>query len=214
MQFQKLIIPIVFLSLGFLTACGGEAPTASDSETTTATSSEDIPVDDPGAAVEKAMSDAMKQLNGNGETKEVVDFRKLKALMPKKIAGMERVAHTGEKVGAMGFKMSTAQAEYEGEDKSLDISVVDFAGVAMVLSGAAAWASVEIDKETDTGYERTTQIDGYKAFESYDSERMEGQVSVIAEDRFIVTIEGRNIKEKDLKAALKAVDVKSLKKLQ
>lgn len=215
MQTQKLIFPLIFLAAGLLTSCGGSENTSATTESTeTSSSSEGTSSDDPAATMEKAMSDAMKQLGGDGETKEVVDFRELKALLPERIAGMDRTSHTGEKVGAMGFKMSTAQAEYENGDQSLDVSVVDFAGVSMILASTAAWASVEIDKETESGYERTTTIDGYKAFEEYDSKRKAGQISIIAEDRYIITIEGRNIEEGALREALDAVSSDKLKGLE
>lgn len=198
-----------------MTSCGSGGSSSADanSETTDA-SSEGTSADNPAAAMEKAMSDAMKQLGGDGESREVIDFRKLKALLPERISDMERTSHTGEKVGAMGFKMSTAQAEYKEGDQFLEVSVIDFAGVSVVLASAAAWSSVEIDKETDTGYERTTMIDGYKAFEEYDSQRKKGQVSVIAEDRFIITVEGRNIEEGALREALDAVSINKLKGLE
>jgi hypothetical protein len=215
MQTRKLIFPLLFLAAGLLTSCGGGEDASAATETAEASSSsEGTASDDPAATMEKAMSDAMKQLGGDGETKEVVDFRELKALLPERIAGMDRTSHTGEKVGAMGFKMSTAQAEYGDGDQSLEVSVVDFAGVSMILASAAAWSSVEIDKETESGYERTTMIDGYKAFEEYDGKRKEGQVSIIAEDRYIITVEGRNIEEGALREALDAVSISKLKGLE
>lgn len=215
MQTRKLIFPLLFLAAGLLASCGGGEDVSSATDATeTSSASEGASADDPAASMEKAMSDAMKQMGGDGETKEVVDFRELKALLPESIAGMDRTSHTGEKVGAMGFKMSTAEAEYEEGDQLLEVSVVDFAGVSMILASAAAWSSVEIDKESDTGYERTTMIDGYKAFEEYDNQRKEGQVSIIAEDRYIITVEGRNIEEGALREALDAVSIDQLKSLE
>ncbi len=210
MQTRKLITLLLLLTAGLLVSCGSDDPPASGSETANSESPEDL-----NATMEEAMSDAMKQMGGDGEAREVVDFRKLKELLPESVAGIARTSHNGEKVGAMGFKMSTAEAKYEGEEgQALEVSIIDFAGVAMVLSSAAAWSSVEIDKETDTGYERTTMIDGYKAFEEYDGKRKEGQVSIIVGDRYIVTIEGRNIEESTLKAALGQVDVDALAGLE
>lgn len=116
MQIRKLIFPILVLAIGTLSSCGGNDTSSAEAERSESSStSESTSSDDPAATLEEAMSDAMKQLGGDGETKEVVDFRKLKALLPESIAGIDRTSHTGEKVGAMGFKMSTAQAEYVPE---------------------------------------------------------------------------------------------------
>jgi hypothetical protein len=159
---------------------------------------------------QEAMKEVQKQMNGDGEAKEVIDFRKLKELLPASVAGMERTSHTGEKVGAMGFKMSTAEAKYESGDSRLEVNIIDFAGVGMAMMSLASWSSMEVDRETDTGYERTTVIDGYKAFEEYDRERKDGQISIITGERFIVTIEGKNVEERAMRDALDAIDIDAL----
>ena len=58
-----------------------------------------------------------KRCKGDGEAKEVVNFRDLKSLMPEKMLGMERTDFSGEKAGAFGFNVSKAEAEYRDEDK-------------------------------------------------------------------------------------------------
>lgn len=228
MQTRKLIFPLLFLAAGLLTSCGGNeqaASVAESAETKSTVSTSSSPSssgsdesstqgDNLNVDVRKAMSDAMKKLNGGEEAKEVVDFRELKPLLPESIGGLERASHDGKKVGAMGMNLSTAQAQYKDGDETLAISIIDFAGVSYFLASSAAWATMEIDEESDTGYKRTTMIDGYKAFEEYDNQKKNGQVSIIAEDRFIITVEGRNIEEGALREALDAVSIDKLKGLQ
>ena len=74
----------------------------------------------------------------------------------------------------------------------------------------AAWSNVEVDRESEDGYERTTTIDGHKAYEKYDSKTQRGEYSVIVDDRFIVTMEARNVDEDDFKDAFRQIKWKSL----
>lgn len=212
-----LFIPLlVFL----MAACSGGSSNKTDAEQESNTSSQadasnengqDIEINNP-ADLSNAIADAMKQFN-NGKEVEAIDFRELKALLPERLAGMERTSIEGEKTGMGGFKYSVAKASYEAGDAKIEISIVDGAGFAGVVTGMAAWSLVEVDRETDNGYERTTTINGHKAFETYDSKRKEGQISVIVEDRFIVNIEGDRIaSDKDLKRAFDALNLDKLKK--
>ena len=81
----------------------------------------------------------------------------------------------------------------------------------MAAMGLAAWANVSIDKEDSNGYERTTTINGYKAYEKYSSRNENGEISVFVKDRFIVKVEGRKIDMDALKDALDEVDMDNLK---
>ncbi|ACT95517.1 hypothetical protein [Dyadobacter fermentans] len=169
--------------------------------------------DSPADALQ-AIADKAKAM-GDREAVEPVDFRKLKDLLPEKVAGMARTEATGEKTGAMGFTVSTAQAKYKGSDNTLNIEIVDTGGIAGVSTMAlAAWSIAEIDKETTTGYERTTQIDGHKAFEKYNNESKSGEVNVLVADRYVVNVEGDNVSVDELKEALKDIDLAKLGELK
>jgi hypothetical protein len=165
------------------------------------------------------LAQAMKMLNGQnagGPRVEPVNFRELKALLPEELPGFKRTAAKGEKAGAMGFVMSKADADYSGEGGAhLDIKLVDIGSLAGPLGlGMAGWASVEIDRETETGYEKSTVLGGNKAFEKYDTRSKRGEVKVLIGNRFIVEVDGRNVKIDDLKAAVGKVDLAKLATLK
>ena len=209
---QKLIIACISIFTFLYLGCGGSS---NDGDTTGQAATEET----GGAAsepknIEEAMNEVQKALQGDGEKKEVVDFRALKELLPEKVAGMERTAHSGEKAGAMGFNMSTASAEYRDGDKELELAIVDFAAVATAMMGITAWASVEIDREDENGYERTTTVEGYKAFEKYSNKNKSGELSLLVADRFIITLKGRNMDEKSFKSAIDELNLKQLAKME
>lgn len=150
--------------------------------------------------------------------KPVVDFREIKALLPKELAGgyqAEEGYPKGQKSGAMGMAIAEAEGRYQKGDSSLSVKVSDISGLgAMGAMAHAAWASAEIDNESDDGYEKTTLIDGQKALEKYNVKDQDGELQVFVDHRFMVEIRGHNAKMDDMKAALKTVDLKKLASLK
>ena len=85
---------------------------------------------------------------------DAVDFRVLKELLPEEINGMPRTSSDGEKNSAMGFTMSRAEARYEtqGTNASIRIEISDAGAMTgMAAMAAFAWASMDVDKESETG---------------------------------------------------------------
>jgi hypothetical protein len=164
------------------------------------------------------LAQAMQMLAGqNGAQRvEPVNFRELKALLPEALLGYKRTEAKGEKAGAMGVVVSQASADYDGEGGArIDIKLVDVGNLAGPLAlGMAGWASVEIDRETETGYEKSTVLGGNKAFEKYDTKSKRGEVKVLVGNRFIVEVRGRNVSIDDLKAAAGKLDLGKLATLK
>jgi hypothetical protein len=163
--------------------------------------------------------DNMKEVQKNmeeGQKYEVVDFRDLKALLPESLGDLNRTNAQGEKNGTMGFTISKAEADYYNEDnsKSLNIEITDLAG-ASGFAGLAAWgwAMVDIDKETETGYEKTTKYKGHKAYEKYDNEGVYGSLEVLVSGRFMVNIDGNNVPMETIQSALDEIDIAKLESM-
>ena len=95
----------------------------------------------------------------------------------------------------------------------MEVNIVDSGGMALASLGAAAWTMLDVDRETDDGYERTTTIDGYKAYEKFDSRRGEAEISIFYKDRFLVAIKGDNLKKGDAEKVLDRLDLGDLDKL-
>ncbi len=154
--------------------------------------------------MEKALGELGKTLGGiskDGEKVQPVNFRELKKVMPDNIAGLERTSNTGETTGAMGFKVSTAKSKYVDGDQNIKVEVTDVAGFGGALLGLASWSQLEVDKETDDGYERTTTFNGHKAYEKYDGKRKRGELKLLFNDRVVVQVTGRGVEMDDLKAS-------------
>ncbi len=148
-----------------------------------------------------------------GERVEPIEARELKAFLPDRVNGMKQVYIESDRSGWGNFVASVAKADYEDGDKQMEISLIDAGGMMGLMKiGSAAWTKAEVDRETPTGYERTTIIDGHKAYEKYDSKTKNGQIAVLINDRFIASIEGSEISERDLKTALRKLRLDDLEK--
>jgi len=197
---------ILFLMIGssfYLSSCGKKEEKEKQEE--------------PKGAVEalQQFADKAKDMQ-NKEPVDPIDFRKLKELLPEEISGFKRTEASGEKSGAMGFTISTAEARYKGDDDaSVKVEIFDTGGVAGVATMAlASWTMADIDKETETGYEKTTKLEGYKAFEKYNSQSKSGELNVLVADRYVVNVNGNNVTAEQLKSILADLDLAKLANLK
>jgi hypothetical protein len=207
MQTKYTTLWASLLAVALLTACGGK----SEEEKAAEKAQEEAKVSMSGAM------DAMKQMAEQAEKQQkegpvaTVDFRQLKELLPADADGLARKEATGQKTGAMGVNISTAEGKYANADGSetVEIAIVDAGGTG-ALMGLAAWSMVEMDKETTDGYEKTTKFGDHKAYEKYDNSGKDGEIAVLVNSRFVVTAKGRGVAMDKLKATLEDIDLNKL----
>ena len=161
-----------------------------------------------GIAVGGAVGEAAKSV---GSAVEPVDFRELKALLPENIGAMKRSSAEGEKGGALGIVVSHAEGRYQGEGGSADLKITDPGTLSGFAAMAAMWMNMELDKETDTGYEKTGTANGRRFHEKYDKSSKSGEYTIVVGNRFMVEINGHGI---DMPTMKKAVDQINLAKLE
>jgi hypothetical protein len=176
-----------------------------------ATKAGNVNIGDAMAAMGAAVGGAVGAANA-GKKVETVDFHKLKDLLPESLPGMRRTEATGEKNAAMGMQISNAEGRYSNEQgASVTIKIADIGSMTGLAGMAAyAWAATSIDRETDTGYEKTATFNGYKSHEKYDKQSKSGELSVLVGNRFTVEANGNGIDMDALKAALSKVDLGKL----
>ncbi|MBN1268321.1 MAG: hypothetical protein JXB04_01940 [Kiritimatiellae bacterium] len=166
------------------------------------------------------MADFMKAMNtmmsAASNQAAVVDFRELKALLPASVPGLKRTSASGEKSGAMGMTVSYAEASYEAEEGGeVGIKITDNAGIGGFMAMAqAGWSAMEMDRETDTGFERTTMYGNCKAKEEYDNEDQSGAIEVMVAGRFMVEVTGNGVPFEKMQAAVRQIDLAKLASLK
>jgi hypothetical protein len=169
----------------------------------------------------KNATEAMRKMAGAGgadgtTTYQPVDFREMKALLPEELAGCKRTSATGERTGAMGFNIAQAEGKYASAGGGhLRVKLLDIgSSVGPLAMATMGWGLVEIDRETETGYEKTTKIDGRKGYEKYDKGNKSGEVKVLVGSRFLVEITGNDLGMDDMKGALGKLDLAKLEGLK
>jgi hypothetical protein len=163
-----------------------------------------------------AMGAAMGAAANAGKKVETVDYKELKGMLPESLPGMKRTDATGEKTAAMGMQISHAEGRYSSDQgASTTIKITDI-GSMTGLAGmtAYAWARVDVDREGDTGYEKTSTFNGYKSHEKYDRASKSGEISVLVGDRFVVEVDGNNVEMDAIKSALGKVDLGKLNSMK
>jgi hypothetical protein len=144
-----------------------------------------------------------------------VDFRTLKELLPESIAGLKRTGSEGSRTNVVGIASSRAEATYEdGRGGRIVLEVSDVGTLSGVTAMAFAWVNIEIDKEGDSGYERTTTVSGRKAYERYDKATRSGELDVIVAGRFIVGAKATGVEMKVFKEAVAKLDLAKLEALK
>ncbi len=165
------------------------------------------------AAGIEAVGAALSGAAAGGSSADLVDFRALKGLLPDAVGALKRASASGEKNAAMGFGASWAEGRYGSEDGAhMKVKIADFMGAGALA--ALGIAAVEVDKETETGFERTTTIDGNKAYEEYDNKAQKGELKVLVGKRFMIEIEGRRVPMQTMKDALAKIDLPKLQALR
>ena len=168
----------------------------------------------------RGLSDAFSEMQEQAEKQknlkvEPVDFRKLRDLLPEAVGNLERTEIEGQKGGAMGMSVSSSEAVYAGEEgRRLTVKLTDMGNVSGLAMMGLGWAMIEIDKETSSGYERTTEYEGHKAHEKYDRDRERGEMQAVVAGRFVVEVEGRGVEMETVKAAMAALDLGALEDMK
>lgn len=200
---MRTLTPIfLLLSLLWLSACSGESPSGPDQDT-----------DDPIENFSDAIQEAQQVLQETTQLQEgePLNFRKLQEVLPEKLNDLKRTATSGQTNGAMGFKVSQAEGKYETKTgETVTIEVFDTGGLKMGVMSMAAWATLEMDREDDRGYERTSTFKGYKAFEKFTTRNKRSELSLLVNERFVIKATGQPIDMQQLKAAVKTLPLQKL----
>ncbi len=211
----RFFLPLFLLVItqALLSCAGDSAEKASESAVPNAENSS-AGTDAAGpATMQDAMKQAQQQIeNIQGANKNVtpVNFRKLKELLPDKMLDMPRTKHTGESAGAMGMKFSSAEARYQEGEKRLNVKLIDAGGIGMATMGMAAWTTLEIDREDDNGYERTSNWGNFKAYEKCRTADKFCSLKLYNEKGIMAELDGYGIPVADLKRVAEQLNISSI----
>lgn len=146
------------------------------------------------------------QANGGTATGALIAPDALQAMLPATVAGFTRteVESSGGSAGGVGG--ATAKGTYTLGDQQFELSVSDIGalGNLATLGGAV---NVNSNKQTATGYEKTTMQNGNMVEEDWDTADHHGKYSMMVVSRFAIEAEGDAPSIEPLKSAVAAIDV-------
>lgn len=144
---------------------------------------------------------------------ELVDFRILKTFLPEQAPGLRRTEVFGQRLGPLDMTITFAKAIYTNEhEATAEIKISDMSSIGgqIMLSAQANWAATDLDRETDTGYDKTLLIDGFKAREQYDFTEKAGDIQIVVDSRFLIEISCCALEPAAIKSLAALLDLKKL----
>lgn len=138
----------------------------------------------------------------------------LKAILPENLMGLKRTEISVGDTSMMG--LSSVEGKYKSEqDKSIEVQVIDGAGEmgSAMVSSMMMGLSGDREKTTETGFEKTTEIDGMKAIvsEEKNNDVISSEIQIIAKKRYFLTVKGKGISYEELAKAFGEINTSGLK---
>ena len=129
---------------------------------------------------------------------QVYHFKQLEPFLPEGDFGAyKRGKPTGETSSMMGFATSWAQVIYRADTdtsrSTISVKITDMLSIPSYM-----YVASDVDKETETGYEKTVLYNGIRVLETYDSTSEEGKLQLPVENRFLVEVTGTGMKSTTL----------------
>lgn len=137
----------------------------------------------------------------------------LKKVLPETLLGLKRVELS---VGdASMMNLVSAEAKYKDENKRVELQIMDGAGETGSAMVSILMMGINVDKEkiTETGFEKSAEINGMKAIVSEDKngESINSKIQMIAKNRYLMTLTGTGVSYEELKSALGEINMSGLK---
>ncbi len=145
-----------------------------------------------------------------------VDFRKLKEALPTELAGLEKAESEGAKNSAFGITVSEAKQAFKSADgqKRVRFEITDPGSLAGPFALAHVWLNIEVDKESDSGYEKTSTVSGRRVHEKWSKSGKRGEIQTVVGNRFLVEVEANGYEMSELKSMLSKIDLSKLEAMK
>ena len=138
---------------------------------------------------------------------EVVNFKELLPFVDMKIPGWTMEGKpSGSTLKQGQVMLSETRVSFKAGDKTLEIIIMDFLGKTIpFLTGQ------QLQMESTEETVRTTEVQGFKAFETFHHQDKQGELNISVADRFWVKIDGEGIDNLEvLKNVAQQMDLKKL----
>ena len=91
------------------------------------------------------------------------------------------------------FSFSQDEAGYRKGESRVEIKIVDSGFNQLLFTPFAMFMQAGYERETSSGYEKSTTIGGQPGIEKWVTEGKDGELIAFVGKRYILTVEGRNV---------------------
>jgi hypothetical protein len=191
-----MVVGLAVLALG---GCGSREPAPAES----AAGAAQQPAQ--GAAEGAAqVARGLEQMAQSAQNAQVMSLDQVKALLPE-VSGWTR-SNMRAQTAAFPFKLAVAEATYERDGMTVDLTITDTAFNQMAILPFQMFLAAGFEEQTETGYKKAINLNGMPGFEEWNSSDRSGEVLYVAGGRVIVNGKGREIANLDpIKAVVGAV---------
>lgn len=152
-----------------------------------------------GKDMAKGMEDFAKAMSGmagafaggDGKVVEPVTFQSLQTTLPE-VSGWEMRKPRGQRMTSP-VPFAETEARYTQGDSRIEVKVVDSGFAPLLIAPWSMMLASGYSRETSEGYEKAVTVNGQPAFEKWNSERKDGELNILVNKRFLVTIDGNDI---------------------
>jgi len=170
------------------------------------------PLGRPGSGSRSAKENQIMAAISGGTDVKLTDHLKIKALLPETLLGLPRTELMSQKGGMGRVQVATARATYRAADGTqLRVEITDSGTMSGVL--AIGFNSVEMDRRTEDGFERTLLYRGTRAKERFRTVSQRGSFETFVGDRFMVKLRGRKLPMETIREAYDSLPLEDIKKL-
>ena len=142
-----------------------------------------------------------------------VDFKELQSILPE-VPGWEKNHPETERMTSP-VSFSFASTKYKKNAFEVTEKITDSGFNQLLVAPISMMLAAGYAKESTQGFEKSTTVAGYPAFEKWDKSDRSGQLTVFVNQRFLVELEGRGMSDnKELQAFLARTDLKKLAAMQ
>lgn len=165
------------------------------------------------AAAGQAMNEMMgAALGGKGGKPFAPDV--LQGYVPASLEGLNRSTLEARSDNAMGMNFTSVTAEYEKDDRVLEVKVQDIGAVPALAMAMGAWARSTVNRETQEEVERIYQKDGVSIKEEYRKDGSRAEMALMLPNGVMVEVSGNNLDMDAVRSAVAALDTKGMAGLQ
>jgi hypothetical protein len=132
----------------------------------------------------------------------------LKSLLPDSAAGLARASSEGSSGSFAGVAGSSASATYGGTPAgTIEIDVADLGNMGGIAAIASIGTNLQVESETDAGYEKNVDVDGHKVHEKWANGGKHSELLEIVDNRYAIGVTGTGVDIDHALGALRSVDL-------